>query len=67
MQEGCDALACAPTGSGKTLAYLAPIVSELASRAQRATREAGTLALVVCPTRELALQVCGWGALARGG
>lgn len=57
MQDGQDVLANAPTGSGKTLAYLAPIVSELARRAQRVTREQGTLALVVCPTRELALQV----------
>ncbi|RMZ57417.1 hypothetical protein APUTEX25_004251 [Auxenochlorella protothecoides] len=57
LLDGQDVLANAPTGSGKTLAYLAPIVSELARRAQRVTREQGTLALVVCPTRELALQV----------
>ena len=47
----------APTGSGKTLAYLAPIVSELARLPTRPERARGTLALVVCPTRELTLQV----------
>lgn len=52
-----DALVEAPTGSGKTLAYLAPIVDELAQRPQRVSRAEGTLGVVVCPTRELALQV----------
>ncbi|KAJ4703107.1 DEAD-box ATP-dependent RNA helicase [Melia azedarach] len=41
-----------PTGSGKTLSYALPIVQALSKRAVRCLR-----ALVVLPTRDLALQV----------
>lgn len=41
-----------PTGSGKTLSYALPIVQALSNRAVRCLR-----ALVVLPTRDLALQV----------
>ncbi|KAM7528305.1 hypothetical protein LguiB_031715 [Lonicera macranthoides] len=41
-----------PTGSGKTLSYALPIVQMLSTRAVRCLR-----ALVVLPTRDLALQV----------
>ncbi|KAL4537162.1 hypothetical protein Ndes2526B_g04926 [Nannochloris sp. 'desiccata'] len=55
--QGKDALVNAPTGSGKTLSYLAPIMNDLATIAPRISRADGTLALIICPTRELCLQV----------
>jgi len=50
--EGKDLLACASTGSGKTAAFLLPILDKLISRSRRTTR-----ALVLTPTRELAVQI----------
>jgi len=55
--QGADVLLRARTGTGKTLAYLVPIVQYLANRDERIPREQGTHALVVVPTRELAVQV----------
>ena len=49
---GRDVLASAMTGSGKTAAFLLPIVQCLLDRPRGATR-----ALVLTPTRELALQI----------
>lgn len=49
-----DVCVNSPTGSGKTLSYALPIVQTLSSRAVRCLR-----ALVVLPTRDLALQVKG--------
>ena len=49
---GRDVLACAMTGSGKTAAFLLPVLHQLVSRPRGATR-----ALVITPTRELAMQV----------
>ena len=51
--EGRDVLACAMTGSGKTAAFLLPILHRLIDRPRGKTR-----ALVLTPTRELALQIC---------
>ncbi len=50
--DGRDLLACAATGSGKTAAFLLPILHRLIERPRGATR-----ALVLAPTRELALQI----------
>jgi ATP-dependent RNA helicase RhlE len=50
--EGRDLLACAATGSGKTAAFLLPILHQLVDRPRKTTR-----ALVLAPTRELALQI----------
>jgi len=50
--EGRDLLACAATGSGKTAAFLLPILHDLIGRPRGATR-----ALILAPTRELALQI----------
>ncbi|MGI9626130.1 MAG: DEAD/DEAH box helicase [Longimicrobiales bacterium] len=47
-----DLLACAATGSGKTAAFLLPIMHQLIDRPKGTTR-----ALVLAPTRELALQI----------
>ncbi|CAM6031971.1 unnamed protein product, partial [Sphagnum compactum] len=47
-----DLVVISPTGSGKTISYAIPIISRIWSRIVPRTR-----ALVVVPTRELALQV----------
>ncbi|MGH2920716.1 MAG: DEAD/DEAH box helicase [Gaiellaceae bacterium] len=49
--EGIDLLAKAPTGSGKTIAFAVPLVERTDPRA------ATPVALVLVPTRELAVQV----------
>ena len=50
--DGRDLLANAATGSGKTAAFLLPILHQLLDRPRGTTR-----ALVLAPTRELALQI----------
>ena len=50
--SGKDLLATAQTGTGKTLAFLLPIAERLLE-----TRAAGIQALILVPTRELAMQV----------
>ncbi len=52
---GCDLRISAETGSGKTLAYLLPAVQRLL--VEPTLRDAGTLVLILVPTRELARQV----------
>ncbi len=52
-----DLLVSAQTGSGKTVAYGLALASTLVGDAERLDRAAEPLALVVAPTRELALQV----------
>ena len=52
---GADLVASAETGSGKTAAFLLPILTRLLA----GKRPAGTRALILVPTRELALQVRG--------
>ena len=49
-EEGNDIVLLSPTGSGKTLAYLLPLVSSLKSGVK------GVQAVVLVPSRELALQ-----------
>ena len=50
--EGRDVLATAQTGTGKTLGYLIPIVEMM-----QKTEGRGAHALILLPTRELAMQV----------
>ncbi|WP_213739409.1 DEAD/DEAH box helicase [Bradyrhizobium sp. dw_411] len=54
---GRDLLVSAQTGSGKTVAYGLAIAKDLLGDAERFERGAAPLALIVAPTRELALQV----------
>jgi len=49
---GKDVLATAQTGTGKTLAFLCPIIEKLLAHPAR-----GVEALVLVPTRELAMQI----------
>ncbi len=50
--EGKDVLATAQTGTGKTLSFLIPIIEKLAK-----TESRSATALILLPTRELAMQV----------
>jgi len=49
---GKDVIAAAQTGTGKTLAFLIPVMEKLSAQ-----EAAGIAALVLVPTRELAMQV----------
>ncbi len=51
--EGQDLLASAQTGTGKTAAFLLPILNKIVT----GERTGGPRALVLAPTRELALQI----------
>ncbi len=52
MLEGRDVTAKAPTGTGKTCAFGIPLIEKLS---QEGTEPQ---ALVLCPTRELCIQIC---------
>ena len=54
--QGSDILGAAKTGSGKTLAFLVPVLENL-YRAQCIGADAGLGALIISPTRELAIQI----------
>lgn len=73
IHQGYDVVACAQTGSGKTAAFLVPTLSKLMGKAKKlaaprpnpATYVEGVdapvvaepLLLIVCPNRELAVQI----------
>ena len=50
--KGRDVIACAQTGTGKTAAYLLPLLHKISQNSM-----AHTSALIISPTRELALQI----------
>ena len=54
--DGRDVLGCAQTGTGKTAAFALPILDRLGEQNRKATPNR-PLALVLAPTRELALQI----------
>ena len=56
LRTGRDVLGCAQTGTGKTAAFALPILDRLA-RTPRAPGRRGPRALVLAPTRELAVQI----------
>jgi ATP-dependent RNA helicase RhlE len=56
LLAGRDVLGCAQTGTGKTAAFALPILDRLA-RAQRRPGSRGPRALILTPTRELAIQI----------
>ncbi|MEM6963266.1 MAG: DEAD/DEAH box helicase [Bacteroidota bacterium] len=51
--DNSDLIACAQTGTGKTAAFLLPVLNKIASNPDRK----GVKALIIAPTRELALQI----------
>ncbi|TNC71337.1 DEAD/DEAH box helicase [Rubellimicrobium roseum] len=61
--EGRDLLVSAQTGSGKTVAFGLAVAPEILAGADRLSPAEAPVALVIAPTRELALQVArelGW-------
>ncbi|XP_050081196.1 probable ATP-dependent RNA helicase CG8611 [Anopheles maculipalpis] len=56
LLKGCDALIRAQTGSGKTLAYALPLIESLHVIRPQISRSEGIKAVVIVPTRELAIQ-----------
>ncbi len=50
--EGKDLIGCAQTGTGKTAAFVLPMLNQLSEIDNK-----GVKALILCPTRELAIQI----------
>ena len=57
--SGRDLLAVARTGSGKTVAFLLPMMVHILAQPQMIIGLDGPIALIICPTRELATQILG--------
>ncbi len=55
--EGRDLLGCAQTGTGKTAAFALPVLQRLSATPHRGTGKRKIRALVLAPTRELAVQI----------
>jgi len=54
--QGQDIIGLAETGSGKTAAFAIPIASRLTHRRETSGRSHAPSGLILCPTREIALQ-----------
>ncbi len=57
IMDGRDLIGCAQTGTGKTAAFAIPIIHQLHSVIGTSKRHKTIRALVVTPTRELAVQI----------
>jgi ATP-dependent RNA helicase RhlE len=55
--EGKDLLGCAQTGTGKTAAFAVPILQLLSAEDKSNKKKGDIHALIVTPTRELAIQI----------
>lgn len=55
--EGRDVLGCAQTGTGKTAAFAVPILQNLGRPREKQAKGRPIRALILTPTRELALQI----------
>ena len=60
IMGGKDALIKSQTGSGKTMTYAIPILQKLGTYNPKIDRKSGCFALVIVPTRELAVQSFEW-------
>lgn len=57
LLQGMDLLGCAQTGTGKTAAFAIPILQRLSEEHSTQRRQRQIKALVLAPTRELAIQI----------
>jgi len=57
LLEGRDLIGCAQTGTGKTAAFAIPILQLLADKQVTAAGKRQIQALIITPTRELAIQI----------
>ncbi|PRR82383.1 DEAD/DEAH box helicase [Clostridium vincentii] len=57
LLKGMDLLGCAQTGTGKTAAFAIPILQGLAAEPKNLKGNRKIKALIVAPTRELAIQI----------
>jgi len=57
LLQGKDLLGCAQTGTGKTAAFAIPIIQHLYNAQKQSNRKRKIRALIVTPTRELAIQI----------
>jgi ATP-dependent RNA helicase RhlE len=55
--EGNDLIACAQTGTGKTAAFALPLIQMIHNNPQSVDGKRNIQALIVTPTRELAVQI----------
>jgi len=57
IKEGIDLVGCAQTGTGKTAAFAIPIIHQIHPIVGSAKKRKNIRALVITPTRELAIQI----------